>query len=139
MEQQIKVGVGVFIIKDGKVLLGRRKGEYGNNEYETPGGHLEYMETFEECAIRETKEEAGIEITDIKLLYTANMRIWKPKHYIHIEVIAKWKSGEPMVLEPEKKEGWGWYELDNIPQPLFKSEELALEALKTGQNYFDCE
>lgn len=41
------------------------------------------------------------------------------------------------VLEPEKCEGWAWYDLENLPQPLFKGCESCIEAYKTGQNYFD--
>lgn len=49
-----KVGIGVMIFKDGKVLLGKRKGSHGDGEYSFPGGHLNYMESFEDCAQRET-------------------------------------------------------------------------------------
>src|SRR5215469_4737907 len=45
-----KVGVGVMILKDGKVLIGKRKGAHGAGEWAWPGGHLEYMESFEDCA-----------------------------------------------------------------------------------------
>ncbi len=60
-----KVGIGVMILKDGKVLLGKRKGSHGAGQYAFPGGHLEYMESFEDCARRETREECGIEIQNI--------------------------------------------------------------------------
>lgn len=47
MEQQKpKVGIGVMILKDEKVLLGKRKGSHGEGEYSFPGGHLEYMESW---------------------------------------------------------------------------------------------
>lgn len=136
-EKLTKVGIGVFVMKDGKVLLGKRKSAHGEGDYETPGGHLEYMESFEDCARRECKEEAGIEIENIRFLYLKNLKEFVPKHYVHIELLADWKSGEPQVLEPEKKENWEWYELDNLPEPMFITETLAVEALKTRQNYWD--
>jgi 8-oxo-dGTP diphosphatase len=123
-----KVGIGVMILKDGKVLLSKRKGSHGSGEYATPGGHLEYMESFSECAKRETEEECGIKIQNIKFLYVANLTKYAPKHYVHIELIAEWKSGIPKVLEPEKAESWDWYDLDNLPQPLFETERLAVES-----------
>ncbi len=56
---KIRVGVGIMIFKDGKVLMGRRKGSHGAGEYAFPGGHLDFGESFEDCAKRETLEEAG--------------------------------------------------------------------------------
>ncbi len=132
-----RVGIGVMIVKDGKVLLGKRKGSHGEGDYAFPGGHLEYMESFEECARRETMEEAGIEIENVRFQILANVKAWKPKHYVHINVIADWKSGEPRVMEPEKCEGWGWYDLDALPQPLFPTCATTFGAMKTGQIYFD--
>ena len=46
-QPQTRVGIGVIILKDGKVLLGKRKGSHGAGEYAFPGGHLEYMESFD--------------------------------------------------------------------------------------------
>ena len=50
-----------------------------------------------------------------------------------------WKSGEPRVCEPHKCEGWDWYDIDQIPSPLFKACPSSIEAYKTGKNYFDYE
>ncbi len=139
MEPQItKVGIGVMIFKDGKVLLKKRKVSHGTGEYSFPGGHLEYLESFEECARRETREESGIEIKNIRLNYLANIKIYNPKHYVDIGLIADWESGEPQVLEPEKNESWEWYDIDQLPEPLFQPCILALESYKTGKiNYYD--
>lgn len=138
-EQRPKVGVGVMIFKDGKVLLGKRKGSHGEGEYAFPGGHLEYMESFAECAQRETTEEAGIEIGDINFLLLANVKKYSPKHYVHITVTAQWVSGEPQALETEKCENWGWYSLGDLPSPMFEMCKLSFESYKTGRNYYDAE
>ncbi len=83
MENRPKVGLGVCIRKDGKVLLGKRKNTHGEGDWCFPGGHLEFNETWEDCAIRETKEETGIKIKNIRLA-TATNDIFKKegKHYI---------------------------------------------------------
>ena len=135
-ENKPRVGIGVTIVKDGKVLLGKRKGSHGEGEYASPGGHLEYMESFEECAIRETLEECGIEITNIRFQFLVNVTSYAPKHYAHIGMIADWKSGEPQVLEPNKCESWDWYDPNELPEPLFAMSKLAMESYKTGQTYF---
>ncbi len=131
-----KVGVGVMIFKDGKVLLTMRKGSHGAGTYSFPGGHLEYMESFEDCAVRETKEECGIEIKNIRFLFVTNVKKYAPKHYVHIGLSAEWKSGEPRVMEPAKAEEWNWYGLDNIPVPLFEFSRLSFDAYKTGRFYY---
>jgi len=51
-------------------------------------------------------------------------------------MIAEWDSGEPVVAEPDKLEPWSWYDIDNLPQPLFATTENYLLSYKTGQNYF---
>jgi 8-oxo-dGTP diphosphatase len=132
-----RVGIAVMIFKDGKVLLGKRKGSHGEGEYASPGGHLEYMESFAGCAIREVREECGLEITNIRFLMLANILAYKPKHYVHITLLADWKSGEPEVREPDKCEGWQWYDVNKLPAPLFYAISLSFQALKSGQNYFD--
>lgn len=137
IDKKPKVGIGIMIFKDGKVLLGKRKGSHGKGEYAFPGGHLEYGESFENCAIRETKEEAGIEIDNVRFQFIANVKKYTGNHYVHIGLIADWKSGEPKILEPERSESWGWYPLENLPHPLFEFCKLASESYKTKQNYFD--
>jgi len=132
-----KVGIGVMIFKENKILLGKRKGSHGEGEYAFPGGHLEYMEIIEDCAKRETFEETGIEIKNIRFQFVANVRKYKPKHYLHIGVIADYKGGKVQRKEPEKCEGWNWYSLENLPKPLFWMTKLAIDSYKTKRIYYD--
>lgn len=115
-----KVGLGVIIFRDGKVLMGKRKGPHGKDTWCFPGGHLEYGESFEECAIRETMEEAGIRIKNIRFV-TATNDIHKDegKHYITIFMRADRDSGEAETMEPDKCRGWEWFSPDGLPEPLF--------------------
>ena len=132
-----KVGVGVMVVKDGKVLFTLRKASHGVGTYQFLGGHLEYLESFEECARREVREECGIEIDNIEFVFVANVLTFAPKHYVHIGLKADWKSGEPALREPEKNGPWEWYPLDALPSPLFSLVELQFNALKTGTKYVD--
>lgn len=136
-DQRPKVGVGVMICKEGKYLLGKRNGKHAPGEYAPPGGHLEYLESVEECARREVMEETGIEIQNVRLLCLSNQKEYVPKHYINIGILADWKTGEPKVMEAEKSEEWQWYDLDSFPKPLFATVKYYIQALKTGKNFFD--
>ena len=136
-DQKPKVGVGVMVLKVGKILLGKRKGSHGAGEYAFPGGHLEYMESFAACAIRETREECGIEINNIRFQFLANVTDYAPKHYVHIGLVCDWQSGEPQVLEPEKLESWDWYDPNHLPEPLFAFCKMAIESYNKGKQYYD--
>ena len=131
------VGIGVMVLKDGKALLGKRKGSHGNDEYAWPGGHFEYMESIVEAAKREVREETGMEIQNVRFVRLLNLKTYAPKHYIDIGLAADWKSGDPVVMEPDKFEDWRWYDPNNLPQPLFATIPSYLESLKTGKLFYD--
>lgn len=136
-DQVTKVGVIVLVFKGGKVLFGKRKSKLSTDTYGAPGGHLEYMESFEDCARREVREETGMEIQNIRFLFAGNTTYFSPKHFVNIGLMADWKSGEPQNLEPDKCESWAWYGLGEIPDPIMHTNQMALDAYKTGRNYFD--
>lgn len=126
-----------MITKNGKVLLGKRKNAHGSGEYAFPGGHLEYMESYKDCALREVAEECGIEITNIRFQYLANIKHYAPRHYVHIGLLADWQDKEPQVLEPEKCEHWDWYDINALPAPMFLACELAIDSYKNGITFRD--
>jgi len=121
MEQQgPKVGVGVILKKDGKILLGKRKGSHGAGSWAFPGGHLEFKETLEMCARREVLEEVGIEIANIKpATFTNDIFEKDQKHYVTVYVTADYSIGEVKVMEPDKCKEWGWFSWDDLPEPRF--------------------
>ncbi|KAL6953896.1 Nudix (Nucleoside diphosphate linked moiety X)-type motif 1 [Sarracenia purpurea var. burkii] len=121
-----EVGVAVFLLKEGrKVLLGRRLSSIGYNTFALPGGHLEFGESFEECAAREMKEETGLDLEKIEFLTVTNHFFSEgakpPVHLVCIYVRAVLADPHqvPQNLEPEKCGGWGWYDWNNLPKPLF--------------------
>lgn len=117
----VRVGVAVILVRDGKVLLGKRKGSHGQGMWGFPGGHVEYGETPEVCAIREVYEETGLTITSPRTgSYTNTIFTSSEKQYITLFFIADAPSGEPQVREPEKCEMWQWYSWNELPEPLFE-------------------
>lgn len=115
-----KVGTGIFVLKDGKFLIGKRKSSLGAGEWAIPGGHLEFNEELEDCAKREVLEETGIKIKNIKFLTVTNDIFKKEgKHYITIFMTADWAEGEAKIIEPEKCEEWRWVTKETAPIPLF--------------------
>jgi 8-oxo-dGTP diphosphatase len=126
--QRPLVGICVLVVKNGKILLGKRRGSHGAGEYAAPGGHLEHLESFDACASREVLEETGLVIGPPRLLRVENVTAYAPKHYVDLAFVAEWISGEPAVCEPDKVERWDWYALDDLPAPLFAMLPSAIAA-----------
>ncbi|KAH6822494.1 nudix hydrolase 1 [Perilla frutescens var. hirtella] len=126
----IVVGVGVFLLKGNKVLLGRRRTAVGYGTFALPGGHLEFGERFEECAAREVKEETGLEISGAELLTVTNTVLSEPKPMQLIAVLMRGELADgdrtAVNVEPEKCDGWDWYDWDDLPKPLFHSLQNAI-------------
>jgi 8-oxo-dGTP diphosphatase len=120
-----KVGVGCSIVlfnEAGQFMLMKRTSKHGFGTYSTPGGWIEYMETFESAAERECMEELGVEIDKIKPIgLTNNFFPKEDKHTVTIVFGAKLAKGqEPKIMEPDKCESIAWYDnWDVLPQPIF--------------------
>lgn len=119
-KREPRVGVAVFVRKDGKFLMGKRLGSHGEGTWTVPGGHLEFGESFEETGVREIKEETGLEISNVHFAALTNDHFEKEgKHYVTVWLVANWVAGEPTLNEPDKFVEMGWYDFDTLPAPLF--------------------
>jgi 8-oxo-dGTP diphosphatase len=121
----VGVGVAAMIVKDKQVLLHLRKGSHGEGTWSLPGGHLELNETFEQGAIRETKEEFGVDIKPIKVISVSN-NLSYGKHYVTIGLLAEIISGEPRVMEPDRCTEIKWFPLNKLPKNLFQPSERTI-------------
>lgn len=114
------VGVAAVIRNGNRVLLGWRVASHGAGSWQLPGGHLEYGETPEECALREVREETGLTVANPRRgPYTNDLFAAEGKHYVTLFVIADYAGGEPLPLEPDKCARWAWFAWDDLPAPLF--------------------
>lgn len=126
----VRVGVAVFIFKDGKFLMGQRKNSHGDGTWSVPGGHLEFGESFEETAKREAKEETNLSIKNIRFGAVTNDYFKaENKHYVTIWMISDYESGEVKIMEPDKFIKMEWRDFNNLPSPLF----LPWEQLLTSE------
>lgn len=116
----VRVGVGVIVERDGKILLGQRTIEHGENTWGFLGGHLESGETPEACAAREAMEEAGVTLDNIsRHAFTNDIFNESGKHYITLFMRATLPQGqEPRNMEPDKCAGWQWFDPAALPEPL---------------------
>ncbi|MBS1987749.1 NUDIX domain-containing protein [Candidatus Dependentiae bacterium] len=115
-----RVGIGVFVFKEGQFLMGVRKNTHGSDHWSIPGGHLEFGETFEQTAQREVFEETGLMIKNIRFgAVTNDFFVEQSKHYVSVWLLSDWMSGSPEVREPDKYTNFIWCNFENLPSPLF--------------------
>jgi len=114
------VGIGVIILRDHRILLGKRRSSHGAGDWSPPGGHLDFGETPENCAIREVYEETGLSIENVRFVgITNDIFLSEQKHYLTLFMMADCLTGVPELREPDKCEEWVWYDWTNLPEPLF--------------------
>ena len=120
MQNNVRVGIGVFVFKNGKFLMQQRKGSHGAGSWSVPGGHLEFGESFEDTARREVKEETGLEIKNVRFGAVTNDHFAdENKHYVTVWMLSDWADGNEYITEPDKCIAQGWHTFDDLPSPLF--------------------
>ncbi len=127
-EKRVKVGVGIIILKDGKVLLGKRHNDpekadsdlHGEGTWTMPGGKMEFGEDLEETAAREVLEETGMRVKkeDLELVSIGNDKV-PDAQFITIGFLYADCKDEPMVMEPDEITEWKWFDIDTLPSKMF--------------------
>lgn len=108
------IGSAVFILKGNQVLYGIRNQEPNKGKLDLPGGFVEVNETAEQAAIREAKEEMGvdIELSGIVGTYASN---YQGRPTLDIVFVARMKN-EHVVAGDDLNGGEPvWKPLDNLP------------------------
>lgn len=122
MENGVKTGVAVVVVKGDKILMGKRISAKGhaNGKWQLPGGKMEWMEDPKDTCYRETLEESGVEIDkDFAIKPMGFQNDCWPEigiHFVCLFYIANWKSGEPKVTEPDKCSEWRWIDYRELPK-----------------------
>jgi ADP-ribose pyrophosphatase YjhB (NUDIX family) len=147
MEQNkkvVKAGFGVMLMKNNKVLLGHRHIDpekadsalNGASTWTMPGGKLDFGETFEEGAKREIMEETGIILNNVKVFCVNNERM-EQAHFVTVGIFSDDFEGEPQVMEPDEITEWKWFDLDNLPTPLYFPSVEIIDNYKKKEFYIE--
>ena len=139
-QKKVGVGFGIMILKDDKILLGKRHNDpdkadsklHGEGTWTMPGGKFEFGETFEASAAREVIKETGIEVNQdkLKLISLSNDRVIDA-HFVTIGFLCEDFRGEAKVMEPDEITEWRWFDLDDLPDKVF------FPSAKVLKNYLD--
>ena len=106
------VAVGAVVVRDdGRVLLARRSNPPAQGLWSLPGGRVELGETVAEAARREVLEECGVSCEPRDVYHVVDRIIRDAEdglqyHYVIIEVLARWASGEPVPSSDAFEASW---------------------------------
>ncbi len=140
--KRVGVGFGVMMMRDGKILLGKRHDDpekasselNGEGTWTMPGGKMDFGETFEDGAKREVLEETGISINTLQVI-CVNQDMVETAHFVTIGLFSDDFSGEPQVMEPDEITEWRWFSIDTLPTPLYFPSAKLLENYKQKKFY----
>ena len=119
-------GVVVLIEKEGYVLLGKRRGGFGEGNWGLPQGYIEFDEDFVSGAIREVKEETGLDV-EIRSIINVVSNLLSPElHTLAIVLLAGVVSGE--LCAGDDLETLEWVPLSGpLPEMAFEADEHIIE------------
>ena len=95
------------------------------------GGKVDHMERAEIAARREAEEETGLTIGPIRYLGITEQLIEADRqHWISLLYATDDTAGDPQLTEPDKLSEVGWFDLDDLPQPLSVFTQTVLTYLR---------
>ena len=124
---------GVIVIvqdSENRILLGERRYTVAAGSWGTPGGRYEINESELECAMRETKEETGLDVYDPEIFGGEFKLSAYGYNFEFMGIVAKKYSGTPIVIPNENHSRWDWFSLDELPTPLFVPAGYAIQYYK---------
>jgi NAD+ diphosphatase len=101
----------IVLVKRGNELLLTRKAEWVPGRYSLVAGFLDFGESLEECAIREVKEETGIDILNVRYVGSQN---WPFPAQLMAGFVAEYAGGEISVDHNELEDA-RWFPVDALP------------------------
>jgi len=119
-------GVVVVIEKQGQVLLGRRAGGFGEGKWGLPQGYIEFDEDYLSAAIREVREETGLDVEIRSILSVVSNFLGPDLHTLAIVLLAGLVAGEPCAADD--LESLEWFPLTGpLPTMAFEADEHIIE------------
>lgn len=111
------VAVHCFRERDGHVLLLRRAGSgYADGLFGLPAGHVDLGETPEQAAVREVREEIGLELDPAELITGVTFFRLSLEPRVDFFYLVRHWTGTPRICEPEKCTELAWAVPDAMPE-----------------------
>jgi len=142
-KKRVGAGFGIMLLNKYKqVLLGRRHDDpekadsalNGAGTWCMPGGKMEFGESFEEGAKRELMEETGMVLEKVRVICVTNDKV-EEAHFVTLGLFSEYFNGEPQVMEPDEITEWQWFDLGDLPSPLFSPTDKILRNYSENKFY----
>ncbi|HXD11680.1 MAG TPA: NUDIX domain-containing protein [Anaerolineales bacterium] len=116
MRARFPVTVHLFFFRENQILLLRRFNTgFRDGEYSVPAGHLDGGETVLQAAIREGKEEVGVDIEEADMTFSSVLHRIEDEERVDFFVQVHEWQGEPFNAEPDKCDDLRWVEITALP------------------------
>ncbi len=126
MKKKLEQLAGCLIVENRKVLLVREAKDW---YWKIPSGKVEVGESLEETAVRETREETGVDVEIEGGFNTYNFEFKERKFRLHVYK-ARIIRGTPQIPEEDNIAGVGWFPIEALKQNKIPSNKLIYQDLK---------
>lgn len=131
------VAVHLFLLKGNEVLLLRRYNTgYEDGKYSVPAGHMDGNEEVKHAAIREAREECGIDLAEEDVQVAGVMHRRSSDERIDFFLVASNWSGEITNTEPDKCDELIWVDMQRLPENMIPYVRQAITNYRDGK-WFD--
>jgi len=129
----LPVTVHIFFLRGSQILLARRYNTgYEDGNYSVPAGHLDGGEPVRLAAVREAREEVGVELSPADLRLVGVFHRGEDQERVDFFVVAEKWRGEPYNAEPDKCDELHWAHLDDLPTNTIAYVRRAIANLQSG-------
>ena len=123
--------VSILVLEGDRVLLGKRGGSPGKGTWSFPSGYIDYEEDFLTTAIRETKEETGLDVEVRSIINVVSSFVSPSFHFLGIYVLARVMGGQ--LVAGDDLEAVDWFPLAGpLPEMGFQEDVAIIEMVRRG-------
>lgn len=102
------------------------------------GGHVERNESLKQAAIREAKEEIGIEICDKDIAFaTCSYTKFEKIPYNFFYFTVKHFEGIPSIKEPGKCQELKWFCINDLPESIIGDVKITIDNYLSGNSFVE--
>ena len=119
--------VSILVLKDNQVLLGKRLAEPGSGKWGLPSGYIEFEDDFLTAAVREVKEETGLDVQIRSILNVQSAFLPPEFHFLGVFVLAAVVGGD--LEAGDDLEAVDWFPTSGpLPEMAFQPDVDIIEA-----------